>query len=774
MISSKQSQSTTAVGSVWTNTFQMDLNKDTKVYMVSLQVKPTLPREESFLMGEMLIPAAKKLKELTGASVFPTGDIVYCLKALDQEDVVVATHAKGYSLIANPTNQNFSVADISQEANRFLSVVLKTYMEQTGYSENGKRSCYFNNEVQPYLIAGRGIAVMPGFKMHIDRYLDGSIRLNIDTVFRISSTQSVYEELALAVQDSRDKDSAKSKFISECIIGKCFSVQNDMKKMVLIHGVDSKVSLSGASPMVGYATMRAYLEDKFKCKLTKSDQPILFNEKKKKIDGVDPTTKKNYTLVRTHYPSEILFGLGLKKHQTKDFRLMNEIAEFTKHKPHEKKNMIMKFSNSLKMICSDIGLKMSAQSRSSMNCKVLSTPSVEIRDKKTYNCKDGIINFHEKIFSDKAKVENVAIIADSDYDFADSFWTTLQNEFKKIGAPANDPLWMDCPSNPTLADFKFMIDDAKKQKCSMVIILMSKKTADQHYKGIKEHADIKAQILTQCVKVNPAKLSQNSYFTKLAYQICSKLGYPLWIIEKPAGLEPCHKTMIVGADVYHQRGKDSVAALIATMDSNYSRYCSVSRTQPAKGQEIMTTMADMLKECIETFKEKAKFLPKRILLYRDGVGDTMFDLVKTHEVAMIKSMLEKEYGDQAPKLTMVVVTKRISKKIIKETNQGVINPTSGTIVDTGIVQNALEFFMIAQNVTSGTANPTRYQVLVNECGYTADVLETMTYFQTFGYYNWSGAVKVPAVCQYAHKLAYHVGENYKQASPFMKLNLYYL
>src|SRR3990167_392939 len=134
MISSKQSQSTTAVGSVWTNTFQMDLNKDTKVYMVSLQVKPTLPREESFLMGEMLIPAAKKLKELTGASVFPTGDIVYCLKALDQEDVVVATHAKGYSLIANPTNQNFSVADRSQEANRFLSVVLKTYMEQTGYS----------------------------------------------------------------------------------------------------------------------------------------------------------------------------------------------------------------------------------------------------------------------------------------------------------------------------------------------------------------------------------------------------------------------------------------------------------------------------------------------------------------------------------------------------------------------------------------------------------------------------------------------------------------
>lgn len=760
-------------GSVWTNTFQMDLKRDAKVYLVSLQIKPTLPKEESFLFGEMLIPAAKKLTELTGASVFPTGDVVYCLKALNQEEVVVATHTKGYTMLARSTNQNFSVSDQCQEANRFLSVVLKTYMEQTGYSENGKRSCYFNNEIQPYLIAGRGISVMPGYKMHIDRYLDGSIRLNIDTVFRISSTQSIYHELNLALQDSRDKDAAKSRFISENIIGKSFSVQNDMKKMILIHGVDSKISLTASSPVAGYSNMKAYLEDKYKCKLTKSDQPILYNEKKKRIEGIDPTTKKNFTLVKTHYPSEILFALGLKNSQTKDFRLMNEIAEYTKHKPHEKKSMIMNFSNSLKMICSDIGLKISAQPKSSMNCKVLSAPSVEVRNH-SHHCKDGIIFFNEPIYSKEAKLDDFAIIYESDYDFADSFWASLKSEFTKIGAPAKEPMWIECPPNPSLADFKSLISEAKGQKCKIAILLISKKTGDLHYKGIKEHADIKVQMLTQCVKVNPAKLAQRSFFTKLAYQICSKLGFPLWIIEKPAGLEAKHKTMIVGADVYHQRGKESVAALIATMDSNYSKFCSVSRVQPAKGQEIMTNMAEMLKECIETFKSKAKFLPKRILLYRDGVGDNMFDLVKENEVGMIKTMLEKEYGDEAPKLTMVIVTKRISKKIIKETTQGVANPTSGTIVDTGIVQNALEFFMIAQNVTSGTANPTRYQVLVNECGYAGDVLEAMTYFQTFGYYNWSGAVKVPAVCQYAHKLAYHVGENYRQASPFMKLSLYYL
>lgn len=761
-------------GSVWTNTFQMDLKKDTKVYMVSLLVKPTLPQEESFLKGEMIIAATKKLAQLTGNHVYPTGEIAYCLKPLEQEEVVVATHAKGYSMLARPTQSSFLVSEKSQEANRFLSVVLKTYMEAEGYSENGKRSCYFNDSRQPNIIPGRGICIMPGYKMHIDRYFDGSIRLNIDTVFRISSTQSIYHELNLHLMDFYDKDAAKSKFISENILGKCFSVKNDMKKMVLIHGVDSKMSLTSSSPVAGYPSMKSYLENKFSCQLTKSDQLIFYNEKKKKIEGTDPITKKNFTLVRTHYPSEILFALGLKKSQSNDNRLMTEIAQFTKHKPHEKQNLITQFSKSLKMICSDIGLKISAQPKSSMVCKVLSAPKVEVRGQKMHHCENGIINFHDRIYSKEAAVDNFAIIYESEYEFADSFWASLKTEFEKIGAPAKEPTWIESQKSPSLADLKSMINEAKNENCKMVILLLSKKTTELHYSGIKEHADIKAQILTQCVKVNNGKLSQRAYFTKLAYQICSKLGFPLWIIEKPIGLEPKHKTMIVGADVYHQRGKKSVAALIATMDSNYSKFCSVSRVQDQKGQEIMTSMADMLKECIETFKTKLKFLPKRILLYRDGVGDNMFDLVEQHESKVIKEMLEKDYGDEAPKLTMVIVTKRISKKIIKETNTGVINPTSGTIVDTGIVQNALEFFMIAQNVNSGTANPTRYQVLLNECGYSCDVLEAMTYFQTFGYYNWTGAVKVPAVCQYAHKLAYHVGENYKQASPFMKLNLYYL
>ena len=238
-------------------------------------------------------------------------------------------------------------------------------------------------------------------------------------------------------------------------------------------------------------------------------------------------------------------------------------------------------------------------------------------------------------------------------------------------------------------------------------------------------------------------------------------------------LESDPETQIIGADVYHSRGKDSVSAVIATLNKEYSNYCSLSNVQPMRGQEIMEGISEMVLECVEEYHILNKKLPKRILFYRDGVGDQMIELVKRHEVRKVKEKLEEKYAGEAPKLTFVVVTKRISEKFVNEHGKQ-FNPVSGTIVSSGVVKNAMEFFMVAQNVTEGTATPTRYQTILNECGYSDNVLHQMTYFQAFNYYGWTGAVKVPAVCQYAHKLAYHVGENYRQSNKFMKRNIYYL
>ena len=87
------------------------------------------------------------------------------------------------------------------------------------------------------------------------------------------------------------------------------------------------------------------------------------------------------------------------------------------------------------------------------------------------------------------------------------------------------------------------------------------------------------------------------------------------------------------------------------------------------------------------------------------------------------------------------------------------NPPSGTIVDSSIVYNdasetkTYDFFLVSQTTTQGCVLPTHFFVSYDESNLTKDALQELTYNLCFFYYNWSGSIKVPAPCQYAHKVA---------------------
>ena len=53
-------------------------------------------------------------------------------------------------------------------------------------------------------------------------------------------------------------------------------------------------------------------------------------------------------------------------------------------------------------------------------------------------------------------------------------------------------------------------------------------------------------------------------------------------------------------------------------------------------------------------------------------------------------------------------------------------------------------------------SPTHYIVVHDNTGLKPDILQKISYKLTHMYYNWPGTVRVPAPCQYAHKLAYQV------------------
>nr|CAD7605072.1 unnamed protein product [Timema genevievae] len=86
-----------------------------------------------------------------------------------------------------------------------------------------------------------------------------------------------------------------------------------------------------------------------------------------------------------------------------------------------------------------------------------------------------------------------------------------------------------------------------------------------------------------------------------------------------------------------------------------------------------------------------------------------------------------------------------------------------------------DFYLVSQSVRQGTVSPTSYNVISDNIGLDPDKLQRLTYKLTHLYYNWSGTVRVPAPCQYAHKLAFLVGQALHR-SPNVQLDdyLYFL
>ena len=143
---------------------------------------------------------------------------------------------------------------------------------------------------------------------------------------------------------------------------------------------------------------------------------------------------------------------------------------------------------------------------------------------------------------------------------------------------------------------------------------------------------------------------------------------------------------------------------------------------------------------------------------------------------MVEQIGEKtKTKNYEPEIVYMTVNKKINSRFfIAEGNnhqqQGgnkfipkVLNPSSGSVIVEEVSKNdAYDFHLAAQLVTQGTCTPTHYTVAYNASKIPQEALITFTYEQCFNYYNWEGAVRVPACLQCADKLAKLVGEHIQQ------------
>lgn len=279
-------------------------------------------------------------------------------------------------------------------------------------------------------------------------------------------------------------------------------------------------------------------------------------------------------------------------------------------------------------------------------------------------------------------------------------------------------------------------------------------------KKIFTQKNIMTQVVTKktCMRINL------SVATNIMKQVNSKLGGESIRIKFPKFMQE-EKVMVIGIDVCHA-GKRSIVGFVATTNEHCTSAYSDIIIQ-AKHQELVKKELDRcLTKALDCFASRNQgSLPTKIVIYRDGVGEGMRDQIISKEIKQFKEACKSRYNAAAtpPSITLVVVNKRINQRMFVQGSDGsVTNPLPGSIIDSNLVENqdsnkCFDFFLVPQQTTQGCVTPTHFFVSLNESlDMSKEDLENLTYSLCYMYSNWSGSIKVPAPCQYAHKIAeYH-------------------
>ncbi|KAG1699654.1 Piwi-like protein 1 [Nymphon striatum] len=160
------------------------------------------------------------------------------------------------------------------------------------------------------------------------------------------------------------------------------------------------------------------------------------------------------------------------------------------------------------------------------------------------------------------------------------------------------------------------------------------------------------------------------------------------------------------------------------------------------------------------FTENQCKLMYRFVKQRDGVGDGQLTHVADYEVPQLLDSLKCFGSDYNPSLTIIIVQKRINARMFLNNGNGLENPSPGSVLDHTVTRKHwYDYFLVSQHVRQGTVSPTHYIVVYDTSKFTPDHIQRLTYTMTHLYYNWPGTIRSPAPCQYAHKLAYLIGQN---------------
>lgn len=725
--------------------------------------------DNRILNEEVLSANRRELHKRLGAN-FYNGAAFYNFRKNDLKEQLFTAHDK-YILILVCTPNQFTLSSLvpceksRMKILQLLNSQVKYIFKDMNFVELGFNKKYYDrSQTQHFSFDQMNFSIMKGFGAVFESY-EGGLKLQLDYSSRIICE----EDLWTKIKAEEKRGIQLRKIAEEWVCGKSFMTSYGNQKLVIIDDIDSDKTPLSPFPNPEFKDYQEYFFKTYNIKVKDPNQYLLVQNKNRKVTKEDGSIHTQ--MEKTHYLPELLKAEGIPDKMRKNMSFMKEISSRTIVDPKQRFEKTQLIINQINQSsCKAIDFQVEGNNNQVTGYR-FDPPKIMSDPNNGFVPKDDRLRITK--LAEKKPMDKLAIVYDGQSEpFLNSLYANLEKAATSFKFGFQKPVIACFVSEKvSVAEIVTSII-GNKEKVEMVLVFVGRRTAGVIYKEMKKRFN-KEGILTQFfASFNPNKDSDYSpKYNNIVLQMQAKMGSNLWFVENNLV-----NTLVLGADVYHSRNNKSVASLVGQFGKNLKHTYSTVSIQTSRYQEIIASMSTMFLEILEHYQKTEKKLPERILFYRDGVGQSFIEKILEEEVSAIIKTLETKYALNRPKITVVLVTKRISDKFACVDKQQTINPPSGTIVESGVVEpDKATFFMVSQKVTQGSANPTKYQVVYDEGNTKFEDLIRLTRNLCWGYFNWLGPVKVPAPVQYAHKNCYLIGElQDSKVHKSLKKHLYFL
>lgn len=354
----------------------------------------------------------------------------------------------------------------------------------------------------------------------------------------------------------------------------------------------------------------------------------------------------------------------------------------------------------------------------------------------------------------------------------------------------SDPTRISCSDQRN--EIASLLEQRLTPQTQMVLLLTPQKDAKRVYQIFKQCTVSKFPCITQVVKSETIRKRQSiaAVLSRIVLQINAKFCGPLWHLElkcpvtRPLFSSP---TMAIGVDIHTLPSGEQYAGFAASLDTQCTEYYS-NASLLHKGyerQSLSVKLQEWLRDALMHFVRRSDgLLPEYVVVYRASVQPHEWAAVKATEIDpmldLLKAIQTPDQERYEPKLTFVAISKSNAgmRFFQPSPNQhNVKNPEPGTVVDSPLVgrSECQSFFLMNQAVGKGTTMPMQYCILFDSANLPPNALQNLSYRLSYLYFNFTGAVKLPAPAQYARKIAHHIATAVKgPVHPRLLCTFFYL